>query len=84
LGWRDLKAHATPTPAMGRAALYQLRLPRAPSNLALSTSRDGASQFLWEAVPYRERISPVSSPNLPSFSLKPFPLILSLSAHVNS
>jgi len=27
---------------MGRAATQQLRLPRAPSNLALSSSRDGA------------------------------------------
>jgi len=43
LGWTDLKAHAAPTPAVGRAALHQLRLPRAPSNLALSTSRDGAN-----------------------------------------
>ena len=29
-------------PAMGRVATHQLRLPRAPSNLALSTTRDGA------------------------------------------
>ena len=27
------------------------QLPRAPSILALSTSRDGASQLLWAAVP---------------------------------
>ena len=38
-------------PAMGRAAPHQLRLPRAPSNLALSASRDGAPQLLWAAVP---------------------------------
>jgi len=39
-------------PAVGRAAPHQLRLPRAPSsNLALSTSRDGAPQLLWAAVP---------------------------------
>jgi len=36
---------------MGRAATQQLRLPRAPSNLALSTSRDGAPQLSWAAVP---------------------------------
>ena len=36
---------------MGRAAPHQLRLPRAPSNLALSASRDGAPQLLWAAVP---------------------------------
>ena len=33
---RDLKAYPVPTPAMGRAAPHHLRLPRAPSNLALS------------------------------------------------
>jgi len=36
---------------MGRAAPHQLRLPRAPSNLALSASRDGAPQLLWVPVP---------------------------------
>ena len=29
-------------PATGRAATHQLRLPRAPSSLALNTSRNGA------------------------------------------
>jgi len=37
---------SVPTPAP-----HQLRLPRAPSNLALSTSRDGVPQLLWAAVP---------------------------------
>jgi len=36
---------------MGMAVPHQLRLPRAPSNLALSTSWDGAPQLLWAAVP---------------------------------
>jgi len=36
---------------MGMAATHQFRLPRAPSNLSLSTSRDGAPQLLWAAVP---------------------------------
>jgi len=36
---------------MCRVAPHQLRLSRAPSNLALSTSRDGAPQLLWAAVP---------------------------------
>ena len=31
------------SPAMGRTACHQLRLPRAASHLALSSSRDGAS-----------------------------------------
>jgi len=48
---RELKAHPVPTPCHGLAAPHQLRLPRAPSNLALSTSRDGHSQLLWAAVP---------------------------------
>jgi len=38
-------------PAAGRAASHQLTLPRAPSNLALSTSRDGAPQLIWAALP---------------------------------
>ena len=47
---RNLTAHPTPNPIVGRAAPHQLRLPRAPSNLALSASRDGAPQLLWAAV----------------------------------
>jgi len=43
---RDLKAHAAPTPAIGRTAPHQLRLHRAPSDLALSTSRYGVPQLL--------------------------------------
>jgi len=40
LGWKGVKVHPAPTTAMGRAAPHQLRLPRAPSNLALSASRN--------------------------------------------
>jgi len=47
----DLEDHLVPTPAMVRAATHQLRLPRAPSNLALSATRDGEPQLLWTAVP---------------------------------
>jgi len=47
----DLPVLPAPTPAVERAAPHQLRLPRAPSNLALSASRDGAPQLLWGAVP---------------------------------
>jgi len=43
----ELKAHPVPPPAMGRAAPHQLRLPRAPSHLALSAWRDGAPTALW-------------------------------------
>jgi len=38
----DPKVHPVPTPAVGRDTILQLRLPRAPSSLAWSTSRDGA------------------------------------------
>ena len=37
-----LKPTQPQPPAMGRAATQQLRLPRAPSSLALNASRDGA------------------------------------------
>ena len=39
---RNLKAHPYLPSAVGRAATQQLRLPRAPSSLALNASRDGA------------------------------------------
>jgi len=51
----ELKAHPVPPPAMGRAAPHQLRLPRAPSHLALSACRDGAPTALWAAVPAPHR-----------------------------
>jgi len=44
---RDLTAHSAPT--HGQGCHHQLRLPRAPSNLALSASRDGEPQLLWAA-----------------------------------
>jgi len=40
---KDVKSHLVQPPATGRATPHQLRLPRAPSSLALSASRDGAS-----------------------------------------
>jgi len=46
---RDLEAHPVPTPCHGLVATHQIRLPRAPSNLALKASRDGASTALWAA-----------------------------------
>jgi len=56
VGW-DFRAYLVPPLAMGRAATPQLRLPRAPSNLALSASRDGAPQLFWSA--------PVPAPHCP-------------------
>ena len=64
---------------MGLAVPRQLRLPRAPSNLALSTSRDGAPQLLWAAewglTALRvKNFCLTSILNVLSFSSKPFPL----------
>jgi len=39
---RNLKDHLVLSPDVGRAATQQMRLPRAPSNLAFNISRDGA------------------------------------------
>ena len=41
------------TPCHGQAATHQLRLPRTPFNLALSTFRDEAHthSFFWQSVP---------------------------------
>ena len=58
LSWEG--PHSPPSPNPCRP--HQLRLPRAPSNLALSASRDGAPQLLWAAVPAPHR--PLSE-NLP-------------------
>ena len=39
------------TACHGLTASHGTRLPSTPSNLALSSSRDGASTALWAAVP---------------------------------
>ena len=39
------------SPCCGQGCHPAAQLPRAPSNLALSASRDGAPQLLWAAVP---------------------------------
>lgn len=50
---------------MGRAATQQLRLPRAPSRLASSTSRSGAPTALWAALPApHQSLSKGFSPNV--------------------
>ena len=65
---------------------YQTRLPRAPSNLALNTSRDGwgiyslSGQLFQHLTTLIVKNFPLTSNlNLPSLNLKPFPLVLSLS-----
>ena len=60
-------------------------MPRVPSNLALNTSKDGASttstgNLLQHLTTCSVKNFPLTlNLNLPSFSLKPFPLVLSLS-----
>ena len=46
---RGLKAH--PTPSHGQGCPPPAQAAHGPSNLAWSTSRDGAPQLLWAAVP---------------------------------
>jgi len=41
---------------MGWLFTHQLRLPKAPSSLALGTSKDGAPTALWAAVPGPHRL----------------------------
>ena len=44
---RDLKAYPVPTPCHELVAPHQIRLPRAPSCLALNTFKGGTSTLLW-------------------------------------
>ena len=71
-------------PAMCRVANQQTRLPRATSSLALNACRDGASTAslgnLFQCVTTLcvRNFLLISNHNLPSPTLKPFPLVLSL------
>jgi len=75
---------------MIRDIFHQPRLLRAPSNLALSTAREGAAtaslgnlgQSLTTLM--GKNFFLISHLNLPSFSLHPFPLVLSLHTLVKS
>jgi len=78
---RDLKDHLVPTPpAMSRDIFHQTRVLRAPSNLALSTAREGAATVslgnLCQCFTtlMGKNFFLISHLNLPSFSLEPFPL----------
>jgi len=69
---------------MSRDTFHQPRLPRAPSNLALSTAREGAATAslgnLGQGLTTLtvQNFFLISHLNLPSFSLQPLPLVLSL------
>jgi len=75
---------------MGRDPFHQTRLLKALSNLALNTSREGAATAslgnLCQALTtfMVKNFFLVSNLNPPSFSLKPFLLVLSLHALVKS
>ena len=78
---------------MGRVANHQTRLPRATSSLALNAFRDGASTAslgnLFQCVTTlcvkkKKNFLLISKLNLPYLSLKPFPIVLSLSISFNS
>uniref|UniRef100_A0A8C3JRC5 Zinc finger C2HC domain-containing protein 1A n=1 Tax=Calidris pygmaea TaxID=425635 RepID=A0A8C3JRC5_9CHAR len=87
---RDLKAHPVPPLALGRDTSHQTRLLQAPSSLALNPSRDGAAtaslgnlgQALTTFTPKNFFLR--SHLNLPSFSVKPFPLVLWLPSLIQS
>ena len=75
---------------MCRVANHQTRLPRATSSLALDASRDGASTtslgnpFQCDTTLCVKNFLLISNLNLLCLSLKPFPLVLSLSTLVSS
>jgi len=75
---------------MSRDIFHYTRLLRAPSSLALNTAREGAATaslgslgqcFTTLTV---KNFFLISHLNLPSFSLQPFPLVLSLHTLVKS
>ena len=81
---RTLKPIQFQPPAMGRVVTHQIKAlsrPRAPSNPALNTFRDGTSTAsVWvHHHSKRKKNIVISNLNLPCSSLKPFPLVLSLS-----
>jgi len=73
---------------MGRDVFHLIRLLEAPSNLALNTAREGAARaalgslFQCLTTLTVKDFFLISKLNLPSFSLKPSPLVLSLQAFV--
>jgi len=77
-------------PSVGKVTNHQTRLPRATSSLALNASRDGASTTplgnLFHCVTTLcvKTFLLISNPNFPCLSLRPFPLVLSLSTLISS
>jgi len=81
----DLKDHLVPTPYCGQGCHPAAHAARDPSNLALTASRNEASTALLGSMCQRlttlwvNTFLLICSLNLPSFSLKPFALAISLS-----
>ena len=75
---------------MSRDISHQPRVLRAPSNLALSPAREGAATASLGSLGQGfttltgKNFFPISHLNLPSVSLEPFPLVLSLHPLVKS
>ena len=76
---RDRKLHSVPNPNHRQSCYPSAQLPRALSNLALSMSRDGAPTASLDSLCQClttlrvKKFLLISTLNLPSFSLKPFP-----------
>ena len=85
---RFIEDHVVLTPAVGRDTFHQIRLLKAWSNLALNTSSEGASTASLGNLCFTtlkvKNLFLISNLNLPSFSLKTLPLVLSLHALVKS
>jgi len=85
-----LKITQSKPPAMGRDIFHQTKVLRAPSNLALGTADWRAATALLGNLcqgltTFRvKNFFLISNLNLPSFSLEPFPLVLSLHTLVKS
>jgi len=79
-----------PAPLPCRDIFHQTRVLRAPSNLALSTAREGAATASLGNLGQGfttltgKNFFLISHLNLPSFSLEPFRLVLSLHTLVKS
>ena len=94
VGWKGpFRSSSSNSPAMSRVATQQLRLPRAPSNLALSTSSwwsthnlSGPEFSLCQCLTslWVKNFLLSSNLDLLSFSSKPSPIVLLPSDHVKS
>ena len=91
---KDHNDHRVSTPRLcanhQRIANHQSRLPRATSSVVLNASSDGTSTTslgnLFQCITtlWVKNFLLISNLNLPCLSLRPFPLVLSLSTLVNS